>query len=37
LTRHADVAMYSAKAQGKNRVERFQPNRHHDLAGQPRR
>jgi len=36
LTRHADIAMYSAKAQGKNRVERFQPNRHHDLAGQPR-
>jgi GGDEF domain-containing protein len=25
LTRCADIAMYSAKAQGKNRVERFAP------------
>ncbi|WP_212991000.1 GGDEF domain-containing protein [Actinoplanes auranticolor] len=27
LTRHADVAMYAAKAHGKNRVERYDPER----------
>lgn len=34
LTRCADIAMYSAKAQGKNRVERFDPARHGDIARQ---
>ncbi|WP_157408379.1 bifunctional diguanylate cyclase/phosphodiesterase [Actinoplanes sp. N902-109] len=32
LTRCADIAMYSAKAQGKNRVEVFDPARHGDIA-----
>jgi diguanylate cyclase (GGDEF)-like protein len=32
LTRSADIAMYSAKAQGKNRVEVFHPARHGDAA-----
>jgi diguanylate cyclase (GGDEF)-like protein len=32
LTRSADIAMYAAKTQGKNRVERFDPDRHGDVA-----
>jgi len=34
LTRCADIAMYSAKAQGKNRVERFDPACHGDIPRQ---
>jgi diguanylate cyclase (GGDEF)-like protein len=30
LTRHADLAMYAAKARGKNQVERYDPVRHGD-------
>jgi diguanylate cyclase (GGDEF)-like protein len=33
LTRRADIAMYSAKAQGKNRVEAFHPDQHGDAVG----
>ncbi|WP_153040277.1 diguanylate cyclase domain-containing protein [Actinoplanes sp. TFC3] len=32
LTRCADIAMYSAKARGKNRVEVFDPDKHGDIA-----
>jgi diguanylate cyclase (GGDEF)-like protein len=32
LMRCADIAMYSAKARGKNRVEVFTPDRHGDIA-----
>lgn len=34
LIRCADIAMYSAKAQGKNRVERFDADRHGETARQ---
>jgi diguanylate cyclase (GGDEF)-like protein len=30
LTRHADLAMYAAKANGKNRIEHYDPARHGD-------
>ena len=32
LIRSADIAMYSAKAHGKNRIERFVENRHGEIA-----
>jgi predicted signal transduction protein with EAL and GGDEF domain len=32
LTRRADIAMYSAKARGKNRVETFSPDEHGEVA-----
>src|SRR5206468_7259726 len=32
LMRCADIAMYSAKARGKNRVEVFDPDQHGDIA-----
>jgi diguanylate cyclase (GGDEF)-like protein len=37
LTRGADIAMYSAKAMGKNRVEAFHPHRHGAAAEHRRR
>jgi predicted signal transduction protein with EAL and GGDEF domain len=32
IIRHADVAMYAAKARGKNRVERFVPDHREAIA-----
>jgi diguanylate cyclase (GGDEF)-like protein len=37
LTRRADIAMYSAKAQGKNRVDVFHSDRHGDAVGRRHR